>query len=562
MVKNFIKSGANLINGRQTSILSAALVLMIAVLGSRVLGLIRDRTLASAFFGGGSEWQLDVYFAAFRLPDMLFQLLVLGALSAAFIPVYSSFMHKDKEEAWKIVNGVINLSCLGFFIFASLIFVFAYPLCNLIAPNFSGQQIDLMVNLTRIMLLPQFFFIISNYFTGVLQSNQRFLVPAIAPIFYNLGIILGIELLSPRIGIYGPTIGVGIGLVFQFLIQWPLIKKLGYRYQPILGINIKGVRKIGKLMLPRTLGLAVDQIELTLAVILGTAMSTGSLSIFYFAQHLQAVPVGLFGLTIGQAALPILSKEIETEEDSKQFKNLFTSSFKQILYLVLPASVLLLVLRVPLVRIAIGVKNFPWEATILTGQVVAAFTVSIVAQAVIQLLVRAFYALQDTKTPLYVGGAAVFINVILSLWFVKVLNLDVVGLALAISVSSFIQAIILFFLLNKKIGNLALATINISLFKMVLASLLMGISLWTPMRLLDQFILDTTRTIQLIILILVASGIGFMVYLSFSKILQIEELDQFLGILKKFGSWRKILSQSDEVLSETPSLPPTTRVED
>ncbi len=562
MVKNIWESGSKFFASRQNSILSAALVLMVAVLSSRLLGLIRDRLLASYFFNSGSEWQLDVYFAAFRLPDMLFQLLVLGALSAAFIPVYSSYIQKNEKESWAVVNGVITLACLGFLVLASLTFIFSYPLSRLIAPNFTTQQIELMVSLTRIMLLAQFFFIISNFFTGVLQSHQRFLLPAISPVLYNAGIVIGIVVLAPQYGIYGPTIGVVVGAVMHLLIQYPLIRRIGFRYVPTLGIKQKGVRKIGKLMLPRTLALAVDQIELTVAVTLATAMSAGSLSIFYFAQHLQALPVGLFGLTIGQAALPMLSKEVENGDNYTHFKTLFLSSFKQILYFILPASVLLLVLRIPLVRIAFGAKGFPWEATLLTGKVLAAFALSIAAQAVIQLLVRAFYALQDTRTPLVIGGVAVFVNVILSLWFSLGLHLGVIGLGLAISVAGIIQAVALFIVLSRKVGGFAHSTYSIPLLKMITASILTGIALWVPMRFLDQFVLDTTRTIQLVMLTIVASGSGFMVYVVFSKLFQIEELDNFLAILKKFGAWKRVFSQTEEVLTEPSASLPTTATPD
>jgi putative peptidoglycan lipid II flippase len=561
MVKKLLSSGSRFFASKQTNILSAAAVLMVAVLLSRVLGLVRDRLLAGRFFNAGQQWQLDVYFAAFRIPDMVFQLLVLGALSAAFIPVYSAHIQKNKDKSWDLVYGVITLASISFAVLTGLILFFANPLCQLIAPEFSSTEVALMVQLTKIMLLSQFFFVVSNFFTGVLQSHQRFLVPAIAPILYNVGIIIGIIYLSPTMGIYGPTAGVALGALLHLLIQWPSMIQLGFRYRPILGLHLDGVRKIGKLMIPRTLALAVNQIELTVAVFLASAMSKGSLSIFYFSQHLQALPVGLFGLTIGQAALPILSKEIGIINKYGQFKKLFLSSFKQILYFSLPASVLLLVLRIPLVRIAFGAKEFPWEATILTGKVVAMFALSVPALAVIQLLIRSFYALQDTKTPLIVGAISVASNVIFSYFFTKVIPLDVVGLSLAISLSSIFQATYLFILLSKKLGNFDTDSYATPFLKMLVASFLTGIALWIPMHLLDRFVLDTTRTIQLIILTIIATTSGLMVYVSFSLIFKINELKQLLKIIDKFGAWKKIFSQSKEVLTKTSATPPSSVVE-
>ncbi len=356
-------------------------------------------------------------------------------------------------------------------------------------------------------------------------------------------------------GIYGPTIGVVIGSLLHLIIQFPLVIQLGYQYQLMLGLNHKGVRSLFKLMLPRTFALAVNQIELTIAVFLASFMSAGSLSIFYFAQHLQALPVGLFGLTIGQAALPMLAKESDNLLGLGRFKELFLSSFKQILYFVLPASVLLLVLRVPLVRIAFGSKNFPWGATLLTGQVVAVFSLSIAAQAVIQLLIRAFYALQDTKTPLKVGAISVFVSVLSSLVLTQYLNMGVVGLGLGISLAGLLQAVLLFIVLNHKIGGFDFFEYSLPIIKMFIATILTGIFLWLPMQFLDKFILDTTRTIQLIMLTIVASGVGLMVYLGLSKLLEIQEFDRVIEILNKFGAWKKIFTETEEVLSNASATP-------
>ena len=552
------KNGGSLFTRKQTNILSAATVLMLAVFGSRILGLLRDRLLAGAFFSGGRQALLDVYFAAFRLPDMLFQLLVLGALSAAFIPVFSKFLETDEKRAWHIASSVISIALLVFLPLGFIIFFLARPLSQLIAPTFSPSEIILMARLTKIMLLAQLFFVLSNFLTGILQSYQCFLVPALAPVFYNLGIIAGILFLSPFLGIYGPTIGVVIGAFLHFLIQVPVALSLGFSFKPTFDIKEKSVRLIGRLMLPRTISLAVSQIELTVAVFIATSLSAGSLAIFYFAQHLNALPVGLFGLTIGQAALPSLSKEAEKGLDN--FKNLFLSSLKQILYLALPASVVLVILRIPLVRIAFGAREFPWKATLLTGKVVSLFAISVFAQSAIQLLIRGFYALKNTKTPLVVGGLAVFINVFLSFLFVYQFSWGVEGLALAMSCASFIQAILLFLILDKKVKGFEKSNYLPSILRMFLASTLTGIALWVPMRFLDRFVLNTTKTIQLVFLTILASLSGAIVYLSLSYFLKIKELESYLRIIRKFGRWRKVLADTEEIL-DTPQAPATAAPE-
>jgi len=557
MVANIFKNSAKIFLRKQTNILSASMVLMMAVLMSGALGLIRNRLLAGTFYAQ-QRGDLDVYFAAFRLPDMIFQLLVMGVLSAAFIPIFSRYLDKNENEAWKLASSVITLIGSIFFVFAAVIFLFAKPLSNLITPSFNQEEIQLMVRLIRIMLIGQFFFVISNFFTGILQSYQRFLVTALAPIAYNLGIVFGIIFLAPQFGILGPTIGVVLGAFLHLLIQMPVLWRLGFSYKPIWSWTHKGVIKIASLMWPRTLALAVSQIELTVAVFIATSLASGSLAIFYFAQQLGDLPVRLFGQTIGQATLPTLAKETETSMNN--FKRVFLAGFLQILYFSLPAGVILIVLRIPLVRIAYGAKSFPWEATLLTGKIVAFFAISIFAQAVIQILVRGFYALQDTVTPLIIGFITMLINVSLSFWLVFSLNLGIVGLSLAITSATLIQAVILFLFLNKKVKGFEEELYLKPMAKMAAATLLTGIALWVPMRFLDRFVLDTTRTVQLVFLTIIAGGSGLGVYLLFSKLFNIKELGYFLKTMRRFGAWRRILAESEEVLdaSAVPQATPAS----
>jgi len=557
MVRNFWRNGSSIFSRKQANILSAATVIMGAVAMSRLLGLFRDRLLAGTFFGG-QEWQLDVYFAAFRIPDMIFQLLVLGALSAAFIPVFSRYLEKKEKEAYYLSSSVINFLMVFFILFALIVFIFAEPLVKLIAPAFNPVEINLMVNLTRIMLLAQLFFCLSNFLTGMIQSHQRFLIPALSPVAYNLGIIFGIVVLGRWLGIYGPTIGVVLGAFLHLIIQLPLALKLGLRYSFVFDWRHPGVRQIARLMLPRTLALAVYQIELTVAVFLATSLAAGSLSIFYFAQHLMNLPIGLFGITIGQAALPTLSRE-SSEKGFDKFKKTFLSSFNQILYLALPASAILLVLRIPAVRIVFGAASFPWKATLLTGQVLAIFSISIFAQAIVQLLVRGFYALHDTKTPFWIGALAVLTNVSLSFIFIFRLDLGILGLAWATTLASFLQTGLLLIFLNRAIGGFDKKEFFIPPIKMGVATVLTAVALWVPMRFLDKFILDTTRTINLIVLTIIATFSGMMVYLVLSYVLKIAELKSFISLAKRLGRWQEVLKKSEEMI--TTSDPQSTSKE-
>ena len=301
-------------------------------------------------------------------------------------------------------------------------------------------------------------------------------------------------------------------------------------------------------MLPRTLALAVNQIELTVAVYIATSMPVGSLAIFYFAQHLNALPVGLFGATIGQAVLPTLSQE-EGGRSSKKFRQLLITSLNQVLYLSLPASMILLILRVPAVRLAFGTRNFPWQATIEVSKTVALFAISIFAQSAIQILVRGFYALSNTRIPLLLGGIAVLLNVCLSFSLTYGFGLGILGLALAISISSFIHAGLLLWFLSRFLGGFTKDEFLIPFIKMSLATICTGLSLWIPLRVLDRYILNTAKTLDLIILSLITSAIGFSVYIFISKLFKIRELNSFISLLHRFKNLSKTLSQTQQALS-------------
>jgi putative peptidoglycan lipid II flippase len=536
----------NFLFKRQASILSAATVFAAAVLASRVLGLFRDRLLTTF-----PVEILDIYFAAFRLPDFIFQILVMGALSTAFIPVVTGLLTRDREEeAWRVASTVLNTALLAFLIIGLLIFILAQPLSQLIAPGFNLEQITVMTRLTRIMLLAQLFFILSNFLSAIIQSSKRFFLPAIAPVVYNLGIIFGIVFLSPAMGIYGPAWGVVIGTFLHFIVQLPATVHLKIKYRPEIDLSDPQAKEIGRLMAPRTLGLAVAQLNFTIDTILASLISASSITVFNFASHLSQLPIGLFGATIAQATLPTLSEE-QARDNLENFKTTLLNSFHQILFLTLPATAILIVLRIPVVRLVFGSATFPWEATVLTGRVLAFLGLGIVAQAIIQLLVRGFYALRDSKTPVKIGVAAFATNIVLSITAIIILKLPVWGLAIAASVGDLFNAGLLLLFLYRKI-KFNLVDLLVPAAKMIFAAVISGICLYVPMKLLDQLVFDTTRVVPLIGLTGVASFAGLSVYLFFTWLLEIKELEAFTGIITRILRWKT---------SETLPLSPTSTTE-
>ncbi len=539
---------------RQSSILSAALVIALTYGVSMVLGIIRERLIVARFYSCCKQ-QVDVYYAAFRLPDMIFQLVVIGALSAAFIPVFSERQSKDRQDANHLASSLINL-LLGFFLILSvIIFIAAKPFSSLITGNFSPEQIELMAKMTRVMLLAQIFFLISNFFSAISQSNQRFLLPSISPIVYNLGIILSVYFFSSTLGIWSATIGVLVGAFFHLLIQVPLVAGLGYRYSFVFDLNHGGVKKVVKLMLPRTLSLAAGQIEATVSLFLATSLSAGSLTIYYLAQKLSDLPVRLLGTSIGQAALPLLSLQI-AENKTEEFKKTLAQSLNQILFFALPMTAIFLVLRVQIVRFAYGAKSFPWVATIITGRTLAAIAFSIFSQSASQLLVRGYYALHDTKTPFFISFLSVGVNILLSLLLVFGFNLEIFGLALAFSASSFIHFVFLLFIFNARKMNFLNKADLVVWAKMTFSAIVAAFSSWGSMKFLDAFVFETTRALPLLVLTIISGSLGLLSYFLIVAFFELEELKIIFGIRRKLSQWRKSLVPVKEIIEpHTDSIP-------
>jgi putative peptidoglycan lipid II flippase len=540
-MRELIKNSSNFFTRRQTNILSAAFIIMVTYAASSLVGLLKTRMLISVFFGSKASL-LDVYYAAFVIPDTLFQLLVIGSLSAAFIPVFTRLLAKKEDEAWYVAGTSLNLVLVIFIVISLFIFIFAENLSHLIAPGFDAAQIYVMSSLLRVMLTAQIFFCISGFLTGIIQSHQRFLIPALAPVAYNLGIIAGIVFLSPKFGIYGPAIGVVIGAVLHMAIQIPIAVKLGFKLIPSLDFHHPEVREIIRLMSPRALALGIDQIEQFIAVILSSILASGSLTIFNVAKLLYALPTSLFGVAIGQAALPALSRQ-SGDTDKRRYRQTLIDSLSQIAFLALPISTLFIVLRIPIVRLVFGAKSFPWSATIITGKTLAILAISCTFSAMMQLIIRGYYAIHDTKTPLIVGIFAALFDVTLGIVLVKLFNFGVLGLATAISITTIVETSVLFWLLYPKLhaDKSFLVHTASSFTKMIIASFITGFSLWVPMRILDQFVFDTTRTLPLIGLSVITSLIGFSVYLLLSYLFRVEELGSFAYLIKKLENWRSVL---------------------
>jgi putative peptidoglycan lipid II flippase len=493
------------------SVASAAFLITIMSLASRIMGLFRDRLLASTFGAGDT---LDVYYAAFRIPDLIYNLLILGALSAAFIPVFTSLISRDEEkDAWKLANGVVNLAAIFIVIFSVIFCIFAPFIMKIITPGFPPDKIERVILFTRIMFLSPLFLGVSGIFGGILTSFKRFFIYSLAPIFYNLGIILGITVLYKFIGPMGLAWGVVLGALMHMIVQYPAARHVGYRHswKSISYFKDKNIRKVLKLMIPRTLGIAVSQVNLLIITIFASLLASGSLAVFNFAQNLQGVPLGLFGSSFAIAVFPVLSS-VYAQKNHELFIKNFSKTFRQILFFMIPISVTIVLLRAQLVRVVLGAGKFDWEDTVMTFQVLGIFSLSLIAQSLIPLLARTFYAMHDTRTPFYIALVSEAVNILTVIIFIG--QYKIMALAMAFSLAAIVQMILLLFVLRTRFENLDDKKIIQSLLKISIASIAAGIGMQLVKHLVTDFVnIDTFVGIfaQFLLSGLVGGAIFFLV---------------------------------------------------
>lgn len=517
MLKKLIKEENN-------SLSTTAAILAVTSLSSSVLGLARDRLLTARFGTGGI---LDSYFMAFKIPDLLYNFLILGTLSIAFIPVFTKYLaHNKKEEAWETTNSIINISFLVMGVTSLLLVIFTPFFVKIIAPGFSESKYSDTVQLMRLVAFSPLIFSISSIFTSILNSFKKFLIAALAPIIYNLGIIAGIIFFYPEFGITGLGIGVLIGALFHLLIQLPAVIKSGYQYYPAIKIN-EGLKKFWKMYLPKIFLIDISQVSLFIGSIIASTQEK-AVSVFNLAYNLDSLPLGLFAISLVVAVFPKLS-EMYAKDNIEEFKKQFNQTLLQILFLMLPISFMLIILRAQVVRLVYGTGRFNWEDTQLTLTTLGFFAVSLFAQGLIPLLNRAFYSRHNTKIPMAVGIGTMALNIILSVTLIKT-YLGITALALAFSIASITHLFILGFILYYQLDGFDGRELTRSITKIVLASLVMA---WIMQSVKNYVgvILKVDTFIDVFAHVVITGIFGTLVYLSvgmFLKLKQAEELVKYI----------------------------------
>ncbi len=503
---------------------NAALMIAVLTLLSRVMGFVRDILLTSHL---GISRQLDIYDTAFRLPDTIFSLLILGTLSAAFVPVFTSFYIQDKQRAQLIANSVLNIATIGMAVICLLLYLFVRPLTHWVAPGFSGHDFEQTVSLSRIMLLSPLIFTIANIFNGYLTSMKRFFVINSVPILYNLCIIGGIIWLYPRWGLTGLGIGVIIGALVMLLAQIIAAFHYGFRWHAVMDFHDSGVRTIGKLFVPRIFALDISFISLLIASVIGSQLQSGSIAAYNRAYNLESVVIGIFALSLITALFPVLSS-LYAEHKHEQFVATIRDSTIRILFFAIPATVLTLLFRAYAVRIAYGHGKVDWHGTILIFNTLGVLAFGIIGQSLTPLYARAFFARHNTITPFMISLCSTIINIILSYW--AALHYGVIGIALGFTIASVFDAILLFITLRMQIGAEVSHMETVfdlpvlkAIMKIIVATLFMGVLSYAMLYFLAP-LFNTSRAVGIILQAGIAASAGIATYVILTILMGFKDL--------------------------------------
>ena len=500
---------------------------------SRLFGVFRDNMLAG-MFGAGDI--LDAYTSSFLIPDMLLQLLMLGALSASFIPLFSKYYEKDDEKAWHFTNNILNVFGVAFAIVSALAIIAAPWLTQLVAPGYSGEKLETAIAMSRVIYLSELFFAVSMVFGSVLQGTKRFFLYSLAPIVNNIGIILGAIFFVPLMGPIGLAWGSVLGAAMHALLQTVGVYALGYRYSSVFDLHDKDLRTTGIQMIPRVLGLAVNQINFVVMIALASLSVAGSATVLKFAYNLNSFPIGIIAMAYAVASFPLMCERVAAK-DMRGFVDAFSSAVRQVLLWIIPATVMFLLLRAQIVRLAFGRGKFDWVATVTTADTLAFFALSFAAQSIVYILVRAFFALEDTRMPLLAGLIGAVLNIALGYFLAPVYG--VVGLGAAFSIAAIVQVIVLWGTLRHRVGNLDEKRIVRVGLLLAIAGAAAGM-VTQAAKYAFVAVVPLTTYMAVFVQVLIAGGLGMVIYIGVGVVLRNEEVLMFARAIR-----RRMLQQAE-----------------
>ncbi len=507
-------------------ILRAASVVMFFFVASRVLGLVRDIVISRQF---GTSRELDAYWAVFNVTDLIFNVIAGGALGSAFIPTFTAALAVgDSPRAWRLARAIILLALSLTTAVAVVLALLAPQVMAAVAVGFAPPDQALTASLLRYMLITPVVFGVSGIVMGILNSYQHFVLPALAPVVYNAAIIAGALWLAPVLGVYGLVAGAVAGACLHLLVQVPMLLRFRFRESVVraasfnLRAEIKNlhspdVREVGRLMLPRTLGLAAVQINFLVNTILASSLPAGAIAALGYAWRVMLLPEGIVALSIATAVFPTLSAQ-SARQELDEFRSTLSGVLRATLYLTIPAAVGLFTLGTPLIAILFQRGEFDARSTAETAWALQFYALALFAHSGLEIITRAFYALHDTRTPVTLGVLSVALNVMLSLILVQPLAQG--GLALANSIATILETLTLFYLLRRRLGRLDDRRIVVAVGRIVLAAGAMGL-------VIAPFALGSLS------MAMVGAAAGAVVYFALTWLLRSEEIGMVLQRLPR-----------------------------
>ncbi|MBM4341375.1 MAG: murein biosynthesis integral membrane protein MurJ [Deltaproteobacteria bacterium] len=510
----------------------AASTIGMGTLLSRILGFFRDMVIAH-FFGAGMA--ADAFFVAFRIPNLWRRLVGEGSLTISFIPVYTEYLNQQsEEEVRKVTHIAFTLMGLVLLLLTLFGIIFSPVIIQIIAPGFAKipEKFQLTVTLNQIIFPYLFFMGLFALCMGILNSYRHFFAPAIAPIFLNISIILSVFLLYHTFQKPVMTLAIGVlcGGVIQLLFQIPFLWQKGITFRLNFHFNHPALKRIGGLMVPGLIGTAVYQLNVFIDTIFASFLPGGSVSYLFFADRLLEFPLGIFAIAIGMASLPSLSG-LASQGKLEELKNTLSFTFRLTALISIPAMVGLIVLKTPIINLLFQRGLFDYTATVLTAQALLCYSVGLWAIAGVRTLVPAFYSLQDSWTPLKIAIVCLIANVALNAFFISFTPLKHAGLALATSLSSILNLILLSRKLSLKLGAVEIGKNVTSLARILLCSLPMGLTAYLICSLRDWT--TTGNTLEKAILLLTGIVVGLGVYLLCSYWMKNEEMIFLVKMFKR-----------------------------
>jgi putative peptidoglycan lipid II flippase len=503
---------------------------------SRILGLVRDQVLAF-YFGAGDA--MDAYRVGFKIPNLFRDLFAEGAMSAAFVPTFTRHVAEaGRDSAWRLGNLVINALIVVTGLLVVLGILFAEPIVTALAGSYAAipGKLELTVTLTRIMLPTLTLVAMAAALMGMLNSLRHFFVPALAPAMFNVVAIVaavGFVPIAPSLGIEQPIVIIGVATVIgglaQLALQWPTLRSEGFRYRPMIDWKDPGLRRVLVLMGPGTIGLAATQLNLLVNMFLATRQGTGAVSWLDFAFRLMYLPIGLFGVSIATAVLPAVSRHV-VAKDTAASRGTIADGLSLMLMLNVPATVGLMVLAVPIVRVIFEHGEFAPADTLATAAALQFYAIGLVGYSIVRIASPTFYALGRNRVPVIVSVLTVLVNAALNVVLVQVMGYT--GLALGTSIAAIFNAAVLLVLLHRSLDGLNEGHILSSFVRIVVASALMGAAAIAADRFLLSLLPGDAIALQVVRLAAVI-GVALFVLAAAAHVLHVREFRQGMALVTR-----------------------------